>query len=176
MPLTEDQADAVESLRTHVEEMVRGDDRYGDATRLDREDQSTLATRFEVGSACWLELAIRPFVPQIRVGFLTNDRWKSEEIEQAILDSGDSMAENVELGFSDAGLDWDEPPVEHYRDPEGFFYFATPLAVDEVFDFETADVQGKVLRMLEGYFLAFGALTGPAEDEEDDLDDEEDED
>jgi len=157
MQLTDDQRERVSGFRAYVEDYVAKDDRYGDATRHDREDESTLATRFEAAPSCWFELALRPFVPQVRVAFLTDDRWRSEEVEQAIQDSGDTMEEFVELGFEDAGLEWEEPTVEHYRDGGKYFYFATPLTLDDLEDLDQDEVRDKTLRMLEGYLLAFGA-------------------
>ena len=156
MSLTETDRETIEAFRTYIEDSVAPDDRYGPAERHDRDDESTLATRFEVAPACWLEIAIRPLIPQIRVGFLTDDRWKSEGMEQAIQDSGDSIEEFVGAGMTEAGLDCDEPPVVHYRDGERFFYFATPLAIEELYDLDLSEPRNKTLRMLEGYVIAFG--------------------
>ena len=157
MALTDEQARLIESFRVYAEDAVAADDRYGSVTRHDREDGSTLALRFEAGATCWFEVAVRPMVPQVRVGFPTNDRWKSEEIEQAIQDSGDSMEEFVGVGFGEAGLDWHEPPVEHYREAGEFFHFATPIDLDDLGDLEWPETRNKVVRMLEGYLVAFGS-------------------
>ena len=105
MSLSEEQREQIEAFREYIEDSVAGDDRYGPPERIDREDWSTLATRFEAGPSCWFEIALCPSVPQIRVSFLTDDRWKSEEIEQAIQDSGDTMEEFVQVGLEEAGLD-----------------------------------------------------------------------
>jgi hypothetical protein len=172
MALDEQNRVTVEAFREYIKDAVAGDERYGDAERDDREDESTLATRFRAGGSCWLEVAVRPFVPQVRVGLLTDDRWASEEIEQGIQDSGETMEEFVGLGFAEAGLDWDEPPVEHYREGGKYFYFATPLVVDELSDLDRDEQRNKVLRMLEGYLIAFGPCI--VVDEEDAEEDEED--
>jgi hypothetical protein len=168
MSLTEDDLAIIEAFRNYVEDSVGMDERYGEKGRCDPDqnkvDHATLATRFEAAPGCWFEFAVRPNIPQIRVGFVTNDRWKSEEIEQAIQDSGDTMGEFVGIGMTEAGLDWDEPPVEHYREAAEFFYFATPLPIEELRDLEMEEVRNKVLRMLEGYLIAFGpALEGEEE-------------
>lgn len=164
MAFSEEDHELIEAFRTYIEDSVANDDRYGASNRLDRDDASTLATRFEATPTCWFEVALRPLIPQIRVAFLTNDRWLSEELEQAIQDSGDSMEEFVGVGMNEAGLDWDEPPVEHYRDGGEFFYFATPLVIEELLDLERDQVRNKVVRMLEGYLIAFGpALTDDEE-------------
>ncbi|MCH8150123.1 MAG: hypothetical protein IH987_19440 [Planctomycetes bacterium] len=157
MALTEEQAQFIESFRVYVEDAVQADDRYGSVTRHDREDGSALTLRFEAGPTCWLEVAVRPIVPEVRVSFLTNDPLKSEEVEQAIQDTGDSMAEVVAGGFGAAGLDWDKPPVEQYCEAGESFYFATPLELDELADLEWPKTRDKVVRMLEGYLVAFGS-------------------
>jgi len=172
MPMTEVDRTIVEAFRTYIEDAVEADERYGPKQRHDREDGSTLATRFSAGPNCWFEVSVRPLIPQLRVGFLTDDRWKSEELEQHIQDSGDTMQEFVGLGFEEAGLPWPEPPVEHYREGGTYFYFATPLQLDEVADLESDRIRDKTLRMLEGYMIAFG----PAIDVEEDVDVDDDED
>jgi len=173
MALDEHSRETVEAFRDYIEGAIAGDERYGDAARDDRADESTLATRFQAGGSCWLEVAVRPFVPQVRVGLFTDDRWVSEEIEQGIQDSGDTMEEFVGLGFAEAGLDWHEPLVEHCREGGKYFYFATPLEVDELPDLDRDELRNKVLRMLEGYLVAFGPCIvvdeeGAEEDEDDD--------
>lgn len=156
MPMNEENREVVAAFRTYIEDFVANDDRYGEVTRMDQDDESLLLSRFAAGSDCWFEVAVRPSIPQVRVAFITNDRWKSEEVEQAIQDSGESMNEFVGLGFGDAGLDWEEPPVEHFRVAGEFFYFATPLEVEDLVDLESETLRSKVLRMLDGYLLAFG--------------------
>ena len=86
MAFSEEDHELIEAFRTYIEDSVANDDRYGVSNRLDRDDASTLATRFEATPTCWFEVALRPLIPQIRVAFLTNDRWLSEELEQAIQD------------------------------------------------------------------------------------------
>lgn len=167
MPLEEQDREIVEAFRCYIEDLVLIDDRYGEAERHDRDDESTLATRFSAGLSCWFEVAVRPMIPQVRVAFLTDDRWKSEEVEQAIQDSGDTMEEFVEVGFAEAGLDWKEPPVEHYRDGGTHFYFATPLEVEDLVDLDREETRNKTLHMLDGYLISFGPSVLLDEDEED---------
>lgn len=156
MPLNEDQSRWCKDFRDYIEDSAATDERYGPIQRQDRDDQSLFASRFEMAPKCWLEVALRPFIPQVRIGFLTTDRWKSEDAESMIEDSGDSMSEFVGVGFNDAGLDWDEPPVEHFREAGQFFYFATPLEIEDLRELESDEIRNKTLRMLEGYLIAFG--------------------
>ncbi|MEK6799694.1 MAG: hypothetical protein AABZ12_12065 [Planctomycetota bacterium] len=166
MPISDDDRDRIEAFRVFVEDATAGDDRYGEPSRDDRDDGSMLATRFAVAPNCWLEVGLGPMIPQVRVGVVTTDRWKSEEMEELIESSGDSMEEFVGAGMSEVGLDWEAPPVEHYREAGQYFYFATPLKLDELRDLESDAVRDKTLRMLEGYMIAFGpilAVEGPDE-------------
>ncbi|MBK8914178.1 MAG: hypothetical protein IPM64_06175 [Phycisphaerales bacterium] len=157
MPLDAAARASINRFRDRFEQALRGDDRFGPPERVDRDDESTLQTRFAVGERLWLELALRPFLPQVRVGIMTDDRWRSEDLEDAIESSGDEMDEFVEMGFEEAGLTWKEPPVEHYRDQGKFFYFATPLDLSKLTELDSEAVFDRTRRMFEGYFEAFRA-------------------
>jgi len=156
MALSEHDRKSIEAFREYIEDSVAGDERYGPATRHDSEDESTLMTRFEAGPSCWFEVVLRPSVPQIRVGFSTDERSMSEEVEQAIQEAGDTMETLIASGFREAGLDWPDPVVEHGCEGEESFYFATPLEVEDLFDLDFEQMRNKVVRMLEGYLVAFG--------------------
>src|SRR5438477_778478 len=117
MALTRQQTDQIEECRAWLDGLYAGDTRFAGLERHDRSDGSTLAARWQSAKNphVWFEIAIRPFIPQIRVGMLTDDRWKSEDFETKIEESGDTMREFVEMGFEEAGLEWLNPPVEHFR-------------------------------------------------------------
>lgn len=155
MGLNDEQRTTVEEFRGWIERHVGGNTQWGRFERQDREDGSTLATRWPVEEHVWYEVTVRPFLPQVRVGVLTDDRWKSEELEQKIEDSGDTMSEFIELGLETAGLEWPAPPVEHYREQGKYFYFATPLDLSELGDLGDEAIRRKVMQMLEGYYHAF---------------------
>ena len=159
MVLSETDLSIVQAFRDWLDLQIASQEQFSAVSRVDREDQSTLATRWQASPSIWFEIAIRPAIPQVRVGILTDDRWVSEEFEQGIEDSGDTMCEFVEEGFHDAGLDWPEPPVEHFRDQGKYFYFSTALdfaALDQLKN--DADLRNKIVRMFEGYHAAFGPL------------------
>ena len=165
MPLDEHSQSIVEAFRAYIEDYVGTDERYGKPTRHDRDDGTVLITRFEAAPSCWFEVALHPTTPQIRVGFLTDDQAMNQEIEQAIQESGDTLEKFVGFGFQDAGLDWAQPPVEHYKDDEGHFGFVTPLVVENLPDLEAEDLRDQTLRMLEGYLIAFGPAIVVEEEE-----------
>ncbi len=171
MALSEQDRELIDAFHGYVEGAVAADDRYGPAERCEREGGLWQSLRFEAGQSCWLEVQVRPTDPQVRVAFLTNDRWRSEEVEESIQASGDTMSRFVAVAFAEAGLNCPEPEVEHYRGNDEYYYFATPLVVEEfedLGDLERGVVRDKVVRMLEGYLVAFG----PAIDEEEEDPDE----
>lgn len=165
MPLTEGDLKHIEQFRDHVAQAMGRDERFGPAVRSAREDMSSFLMRFPIAPSCWVEATVRPYIPQVRVGFVTDDRWKSEEAEDAIEDSGDTMPEFVEMGFEDAGLTWEEPPVEHYRNPEKFFYFATPFELKSLAELDLPETRDRTLRMLKGYCNAFAEVALKGADE-----------
>jgi hypothetical protein len=158
MAMTEAQRDLVEAFRASFEESYKCDSRFAGSQRRDREDGSTFAIRWAsaANSQVWFEIAVRPLIPQIRVGILTDDRWKSEDLEGKIEESGDTMSEFVEMGFHEAGLNWLEPTVEHYREEMKYFYFATAFEIGDVKELADAAIREKTRQMFEGYHIAFG--------------------
>ena len=149
---------AVHAFRDEIEARFKDDPRFAGCARRDRPDGSTLALRWRSAEndQVWFEIAIRPLIPQVRVGVLTNDRWKSEDFEEKIEESGDTMSEFVEMGFEEAGLAWIDPPVEHYREDREFFYFATAFELESAESLGDASVRNKAAQMLDGYARAFG--------------------
>ncbi|MCC7290896.1 MAG: hypothetical protein IT449_02405 [Phycisphaerales bacterium] len=160
MPLSDCDVSIISSFRDWLDaRRASGGD---PSLRDDRADGSSLLTRFPAGPQTWLEVAVRPYIPQVRVGIVTDDRWKNEELEEAVESTGDTMSEFVEAGFHEVDLDWRDPPVEHYRDRGKDFTFATPLDLSSMDDLSRDDVRTRVWKMVEGYRTAFAAaLTKP---------------
>ncbi len=158
MAVTAVQRDQVDLFRATFEDAFKGDPRFTGSHRHDREDGSTLATRWQssVNDHILFEISVRPLIPQIRVGILTDDRWKSEDFEGKIEESGDTMSEFVEMGFHEAGLNWLEPTVEHYREEMKYFYFATAFEITDLKELADPAVRKKARQMLEGFHHAFG--------------------
>lgn len=145
----------VQSFRAKLRDALGRAPHFGPSLDVDRADGSALATRFQVAPRLWIEVCLRPDLPQLRVGVVTDDRWLSEDLETLIEDSGDTMSEFVELGFEEAGLTWREPIVEHFRDADKCFHFATSLDLPALSDLSAAATFDKVLRMAHGYYEAF---------------------
>lgn len=155
MPLGATDQARVRRFRESFERKYTGDARFGPPVREDRGDETYLMSRFPIGEKLWLEMCVRPFIPQLRAGVMTDDRWTSEDLETVIEDSGDTMSEFVEMGFEEAGLTWKNPVVEHYRDQGKYFYFATALDLARLEQIDDPDVSDKLCRMFEGYYEAF---------------------
>lgn len=150
-----DEQHRIDDFRDAWERALAGDPRFGPVWRDDRADRSVLASRFPVAPRLWIELTIRPSIPQVRAGIVTDDRWKNEDLEDTIEESGDTMSEFVEMGFEEAGLEWREPPVEHYRDQGKYFCFSTGFELDSLARLADDAVLDKARRMAEGYWHAF---------------------
>ncbi len=146
---------AAEQFREAFERRYAADARFRGVVHVDREDGSTRMSLFRLADTLYLEMTIRPGIPQVRAGIVTDDRWKNEDLEDAIEESGDTMSEFVELGFDEVGLDWREPPVEHYRDQGKYFCFSTAFELPDVAALRDAATLERVAAMFEGYYTAF---------------------
>lgn len=160
MDFSVEDTNRIESFRQYIEDTVSTDDRYGSPVRNDSD--SVLATRFYEGPSCWFEVALLPLVKQIRVGFFTTDPEISTDCEQVITESGETTVRFVGQAFEDAGLEWSSPSVEHGKEAAASYY-ATSLSFDDMIDLDSDDLRDKVIRMLEGYLLAFGPALGAGE-------------
>ena len=158
MPITEAQVKQVADFRAWVEQRLDREGRFGAPCWADREDGSTLTTRWPIGETLYLEVTLRPMLPQVRVGIVTDDRWKSEEIEQAIQDSGDSMVEFLEVALSEVGLDWEDPPVEHYRHEGVWYSFMTPIDLTSLDELHDDATHNKIMLLIDGYANSYGKL------------------
>jgi hypothetical protein len=160
MTLTDMQQKQAIAFRAEVDARLADDSRLADPQRDDRPDGSTLTSRYPVrdNEHVYLEVTVRPLIPQVRIGIVTDDRWKSEEIEEGIESSGDTMEEYLEVAFAEAGLDWEEPPVEHYRGDGKWFSFVTPLELTSLDDLAGEAVRAKVMQMIAGYLDSYGKL------------------
>lgn len=145
----------VERFRQRIAKALAASPGFGAEERADRADGSVLASRFPVAAQVWIEACVRPAIPQLRAGIVTDSRWISEDLEQAIEDSGDTMPEFVELGFEEAGLDWRSPTVEHYRDQGTHFYFSTGFELASLSELDQEQTFDKLKRMCLGYYEAF---------------------
>lgn len=155
MPLKESDRQLIAEFRRHFETKIGRDSRFRSVEHDDRPDDALLASRFAVADRLWLEVALRPFIPQVRVGIVTDDRWKNEDLEDKIEESGDTMSEFIEMGFEEAGLEWLNPPVEHFREQGRFFCFATSVELPSLDNLTDPPTVAKLEQMLEGYYQAF---------------------
>jgi len=93
-------------------------------------------------------VGVRPRTKSIRVGLVTTNRWVSEAVEQAVLDSGGSMTEFLEDEMeADDDLEY---PMLHYHD-SGEFYFISELPYENL---EAPETYDRTAYYFEGYILA----------------------
>ena len=171
MSLSEEAHEQIDAFLEYVEDLSKSDDRYGTAARCTGLDESSLATRFEVEPSCWLEVGVQPEVPQIYVALVTQSASASKEIVEAIRECEEPLSGVVEGAFEAAGLTWADPPVDHESVDGESFHCATPLEIEDLDDLDRPELRSKAVRMLEGYFIAFGSALMPH-----DVGDDEDED
>ncbi len=149
--LTQRELGLIEVFRSGVETLAGMRLGLARLERHDRRDHWTMATRWPIDRRWWLELAVRPTVPQIRVAVVTDDPMRSRDAEAMISESSLTSREFIGLAFKNAGLIWPEPPVEHYRESADRFCFATPLDLVSLDELAGEAIRDKVLKMLDGY-------------------------
>lgn len=145
----------IDDFRGWIEPAVSGFLQVSDFDRHDLGDSSLLLTRWPAGRHYWYEIAIRPFLPQVRAGMMTDDSFRSRDLEDLISDSGDTMQEFVVRGFEWAGLVWSGPPVEHYREQGLRYYFSTPMDLRSIDQLSNEAFRARTLKVLAGYRYAF---------------------
>jgi hypothetical protein len=161
MSLNERERAIIESFRGGVEALAGSRLGLSGLHREDRDDGWMLASRWQADRKSSYELSIRPTIPQIRVGIVTEEPERDRDLVDMIEAAGLTAREFVELGFRQAGLDWPAPPVEHYREGATRYCLATPLDLQSLEDLSGDAMRRKVLAMLDGYHRCFsGNVTG----------------
>ncbi|UCD28241.1 MAG: hypothetical protein JSV03_14305 [Planctomycetota bacterium] len=155
MYLDDGQCRMVSDFRSWLESAVSDLLQGADFNRYDRGDDSILITRWPAEAHFWYEVSIRPFLPQVRIGIMTDDRFRSEDFERLITDSGDTMQEFVEEAFGSVGLYWSAPPVEHYCEDGLRYYFSTPMDLKCVDQLSDKSCRDKAFKVFRGYDRAF---------------------
>jgi hypothetical protein len=151
MSLTSDQRRLVEDFRTWIEGKVTV--RLGniEPERHDGADASILTTRWLIEPHFWHEITVRPTLPQVRVAILTDDRWRSRDFREMIEAGGYTLQEFVAMACASVGLEWADPPVEHYREKGEWFRFATPIDLRSLDQLADADFRDRFQRLSAGY-------------------------
>ncbi|MHC4441339.1 MAG: hypothetical protein ACYTF1_18610 [Planctomycetota bacterium] len=160
MSWDEPQRGIIDDFRGWIESGVSNFLQTSDFDRHDREDGSSLLTRWPAGRHYWYEISLHPFLPQLRIGIMTDDRFRSQDLEHLISDSGDTLQEFVMQGFELAGLHWSYPPVEHYCEEGLRYYFSTPTDLRSIDQLNDEACRTKTLKILAGYRYAFFGTEG----------------
>ncbi|MCP4246439.1 MAG: hypothetical protein GY778_05260, partial [bacterium] len=80
--------------------------------------------------------------------------------EQMIAAADFTLQEFVAHGLEAAGLEWPDPPVEHYCERGRDFYFATPLDLKSIDVLADHLFREQAVRILRGYYVAFSGSAG----------------
>ena len=147
--------ETIDAFRAWIESAVSERIELGSPERCDREDYWKLTTRWAVEPHFWYDVTIKPTVPQVRVALMTDDPWRSRDLTERVRDGGWTLQEFVAAGLASVGLAWPEPPVEHYREREIWYYFATPVDLRSLEALAEPAIRAKVLGVVEGYHQAF---------------------
>lgn len=154
MPVTAEDRERIESFRAYIEDSLATDDRYGPSVRHDEAERQRFATRWTVAPSCWFEVAISAKPPGVRASFLTDDAERNAAVESAIAESGQPTDEYTGNAFQDAGLDWPSPAIDH-SPLDNLFAYSLAIPLEELRDLEDDEIRDRVLRVLEGYMIAF---------------------
>ncbi len=150
------------ALIESVESSCRSDDRYPQPSVQTVDDRGLCGTiRYPMGPGLALGVTVTGDPLLVRVGLHARSEEHRDEVIRLFEEAGETIEQVIPMGFAEAGLDWPSPPVEHDERS-----YTTPLDVEYPEDLSGDEVTGRVLRMLEGYFIAFGpAFTGAADHE-----------
>jgi len=160
MIVTEDQLRMVNDFREWMESAVSGILQKDDFERHDHQDRSAFINRWMIQKHIWHEITIRPSLPQVRVGIMTDDPYRHNDFKQLIDGSGDTMQEFIQEGFASAGLEWRNPPVHNYCEQGVRYYISTPLDLRSVDQLVEELIRNKMLEMVQGYQIAFFGTAG----------------
>jgi hypothetical protein len=173
------------SLAHWLEEQYQGDDRF-ESIEIDEPgplEGEAVRVKFICDERSHFFVSVLEDESLVRVGLGTGDRWASEAIETAALETGDSLTE-----FLADSMDADdelEHEVKHFHDD--MFYFCSDIPYQRVEDLASDHLRDELIYYLDGYMTALfeyleveadeaGDEDEEEEDEVDDLDDEDDED
>jgi hypothetical protein len=139
----------VEQFQRWLEEKYAGDERFSGTHGV---PGAAAGVRMEAGENSYYEIAALPDQRELRVGFMTSDRSLNETIEQAILDSGDTLEELMEVELDDLG---EEPaPMIHYFERPAFCYSAR-LSLEDPSQLGSTDVRRRVGHVLDACYTLF---------------------
>jgi hypothetical protein len=167
MMLTDEQCATIEAFRSFIEDSCALDDRYGFASPVEDAARGVFESRFAAEEASWFVVTVMASVPEVRVGYMMADPRHHAELVRAIEEMGETVDSFVGAGLREAGLDESTLTVEQDSPSGGTHRFMTPLALEDLSELDTDRVRDMVVRMLEGYLIAFGPLVEPGDEEDD---------
>ncbi|HED52993.1 MAG TPA: hypothetical protein ENJ00_02170 [Phycisphaerales bacterium] len=91
----------------------------------------------------------------LRVSLEMEDRWLSESIEAALMNSGDALEELLDDELAELGYEGAEPTYRHFRSEAMRFTFESPIPVEGL---EGEAVAERAAQFLLGYEACFRQL------------------
>ena len=156
MTLSDDDRLIIEPFLVYIEEFEEPDERYGPAGRHAYAKNGCPALRFMAGTDWSFEVHVEAEAPRVRIAFVSEQSDVIEEVLSAMEESGTTPEALVESGFRETGLNWPEPPVERIDAACGTEGFATFLPLEDLVDLTDQRIRTKIIKMLEGFLIAFG--------------------
>lgn len=108
--------------------------------------------RLEASEGSHYEILVRPARQEVRVGFLTTDRALNEAIEQSILDSGDSLDEQMEVELDE--LEEAPVPMAHFFERPAFCYVSS-LPLPQPDALATPELRRRVAHLIDACHALF---------------------
>ncbi len=143
---------APSSLAHWLEEQYTGDDRFDTVEVLEPGplEGEAIRIKFVFDDHSHFFVAVLEDDGQLRIGLATDNRWVSEAIETAALETGDSLTEFLEDEMeANAEL---EHEVQHFHDD--VFYFCSDIPFQRPEDLASPIVRDEIVSYLDGYMTA----------------------
>ncbi len=172
MALSAEDRDILGSFFAYIEDTVSHDERYGSSSRIESDDESLIAMRFENSKDEWFEIAVIPAKNILRAAFITTSKDLYDDIETAGEENGGSFADIIDIGVREAGLHGIELTVERYTGADGEFGYATRCSLEWLDDLDKDPIRTRALSMMEAFMIGLGGMLNADLDFED-FDDEE---
>lgn len=114
------------------------------------------------GSAESAQYRIRPDEGKLWVELVMKDRWLSESIEAVLMVTGDSLEELLDDELAEQDYEGDCLPFEHFRSPDMFFTFRSPIP-EGIGDRDAETVVAQCLLAYQACFLQLGDMSSSDE-------------
>jgi hypothetical protein len=114
-------------------------------------------TRVLLGERKWIEVTLT-LEKELRVGFVTRDRYENESTEQRLLDMREDIAEMIEIEVEELGGSG-AYHVDHYYDRDArMFRWVCKVPLSSVSDLRSEEFRAKVRTLVKAWQRVMGEL------------------